>query len=85
MSSVLHHCFSLREAEENRKKEHDAAILIQSCFRACKVRAYLRYGVFLCPSYPNIQEEKNSFVEQMAKNIFKNKFTVLNKFFSSLN
>ncbi|XP_075906390.1 spermatogenesis-associated protein 17 [Nelusetta ayraudi] len=32
-----------REAEENRQKEHDAAILIQSWFRACKVRAYLRH------------------------------------------
>lgn len=33
----------LSQAEENRQKENEAAIRIQSWFRACKVRAYLRY------------------------------------------
>uniref|UniRef100_A0A8C6NPR4 Uncharacterized protein n=1 Tax=Nothobranchius furzeri TaxID=105023 RepID=A0A8C6NPR4_NOTFU len=35
-----------REAEENRQKESRAATRIQSWFRACKVRAYLRYDLF---------------------------------------
>ncbi|TWW67408.1 hypothetical protein D4764_02G0004490 [Takifugu flavidus] len=30
------------QAEQNRKKEHQAAVLIQSWFRGCKVRTYLR-------------------------------------------
>lgn len=47
LSVFFYRCVSLREAEENRLKEHDAAILIQSWFRACKVRAYLRYCVFV--------------------------------------
>ncbi|XP_075123267.1 spermatogenesis-associated protein 17 [Leptodactylus fuscus] len=32
-----------REAEENRLKEYKAAVVIQSWFRGCRVRAYLRY------------------------------------------
>ncbi|XP_033872899.3 spermatogenesis-associated protein 17 isoform X1 [Acipenser ruthenus] len=32
-----------RVAEENRRKEHKAALLIQSWFRGCRVRAYLRH------------------------------------------
>ncbi|XP_066451175.1 spermatogenesis-associated protein 17 isoform X2 [Eleutherodactylus coqui] len=34
------HC---REAEENRLREYNAAVAIQSWFRGCRVRAYLRY------------------------------------------
>lgn len=37
-------CLSIRQAEDNRQKENQAAIRIQSWFRACKVRAYLRYN-----------------------------------------
>lgn len=36
-----------READENREKENQAATQIQSWFRGCKVRAYLRYGISL--------------------------------------
>ncbi|KAM4772366.1 spermatogenesis-associated protein 17 [Rhinophrynus dorsalis] len=32
-----------RAAEDNRLKEYNAAVTIQSWFRGCKVRAYLRY------------------------------------------
>ncbi|KAM4693916.1 spermatogenesis-associated protein 17 isoform 2-T2 [Discoglossus pictus] len=32
-----------RNAEENRIKEYNAAVKIQSWFRGCRVRAYLRY------------------------------------------
>ncbi|CAN2387441.1 Spermatogenesis associated 17 [Pristimantis euphronides] len=32
-----------REAEENRLREYAAAVAIQSWFRGCRVRAYLRY------------------------------------------
>ncbi|XP_040283545.1 spermatogenesis-associated protein 17 [Bufo bufo] len=32
-----------RDAEENRLKEYNAAVVIQSWFRGCRVRAYLRY------------------------------------------
>ncbi|XP_056424329.1 spermatogenesis-associated protein 17 isoform X2 [Hyla sarda] len=32
-----------RDAEENRVKEYNAAVVIQSGFRGCRVRAYLRY------------------------------------------
>ncbi|TNM90693.1 hypothetical protein fugu_002982, partial [Takifugu bimaculatus] len=31
------------QAEQNRKKEHQAAVLIQSWFRGCKVRTYLSH------------------------------------------
>lgn len=34
------------QAEENRQRECQAATRIQSWFRACKVRAYLRYDVY---------------------------------------
>uniref|UniRef100_A0A3B5K949 Spermatogenesis associated 17 n=1 Tax=Takifugu rubripes TaxID=31033 RepID=A0A3B5K949_TAKRU len=34
------------QAEQNRKKEHQAAVLIQSWFRGCKVRTYLRYSLY---------------------------------------
>uniref|UniRef100_A0A7N8Y7H4 Uncharacterized protein n=1 Tax=Mastacembelus armatus TaxID=205130 RepID=A0A7N8Y7H4_9TELE len=33
---------TVNHAEENRQREHDAATRIQSWFRACKVRAYVR-------------------------------------------
>ncbi|XP_049458062.1 spermatogenesis-associated protein 17 [Epinephelus fuscoguttatus] len=32
-----------RQADENRQRENQAATRIQSCFRACKVRAYLSH------------------------------------------
>ncbi|XP_071996215.1 spermatogenesis-associated protein 17 isoform X2 [Engystomops pustulosus] len=32
-----------RDAEENRLTEYNAAVVIQSWFRGCRVRAYLRY------------------------------------------
>ncbi len=35
----------LSQAEENRQKENEAAVQIQSWFRSCRVRAYLRYNV----------------------------------------
>lgn len=43
-------CFS--QAEKNRKKENQAAVLIQSWFRGCQVRAYIRYSVYSqCVNY----------------------------------
>ncbi|XP_011403289.1 PREDICTED: spermatogenesis-associated protein 17-like [Amphimedon queenslandica] len=36
-------CEACREAEDWREKEYNAAIKIQSWFRGCRVRAYLRY------------------------------------------
>lgn len=46
------HCYFLcvyvspSQAEDNRQNENKAATRIQSWFRACKVRAYLRYNVY---------------------------------------
>ncbi|XP_026149805.1 spermatogenesis-associated protein 17 isoform X2 [Mastacembelus armatus] len=40
----------MHEAEENRQREHDAATRIQSWFRACKVRAYVR-NEYLCSCF----------------------------------
>lgn len=43
-------CFS--QAEKNRKKENQAAVLIQSWFRGCQVRASIRYSVYSqCVNY----------------------------------
>lgn len=39
-------CLSFRLADENRKEENNAAVVIQSWFRGCKVRAYIRYHVY---------------------------------------
>uniref|UniRef100_H3CDU8 Spermatogenesis associated 17 n=2 Tax=Tetraodon nigroviridis TaxID=99883 RepID=H3CDU8_TETNG len=32
-----------RQAEETRKEENDAAVVIQSWFRGCKVRSYISH------------------------------------------
>ncbi|XP_041107508.1 spermatogenesis-associated protein 17 isoform X2 [Polyodon spathula] len=44
INGIKEECFNRnRVAEENRRKEHKAALLIQSWFRGCRVRAYLRH------------------------------------------
>lgn len=70
MLSVFYTSVSLREAEENRRKEHEAAIRIQSWFRACKVRAYLRYNLLcVCLSVcvfvrsKSVSRKKNDFCD----------------------
>lgn len=40
--TFLYYYYLHRKAEENRQQENAAAIKIQSWFRGCQVRAYLR-------------------------------------------
>uniref|UniRef100_A0A663LWT7 Uncharacterized protein n=1 Tax=Athene cunicularia TaxID=194338 RepID=A0A663LWT7_ATHCN len=55
--------YIFRAVDEDRKIEYKAAVKIQSWFRGCRVRAYLRYIVLFKKSWHDW--EKNTDVPQI--------------------
>ncbi|MEQ2198030.1 hypothetical protein XENOCAPTIV_006580 [Xenoophorus captivus] len=72
-----------RQAEENRQKENQAAIRIQSWFRACKVRAYLSHlhkkAIILQKTWRGFAAR--AYVRQMVKAAY---FTMKMNFYNEM-
>ncbi|XP_047219642.1 spermatogenesis-associated protein 17 [Girardinichthys multiradiatus] len=72
-----------RQAEENRQKENQAAVRIQSWFRACKVRAYLSHlhkkAIILQKTWRGFAAR--AYVRQMVKAAY---FTMKMNFYNEM-